>query len=221
MVSYLIFSAFMDWFYQIHKAFRCCLHCGSFSCQDSLFCNYCERNLLETHNGLSEFNLESSIQGTAMFDWFPDQDRKVSKLMVALKGGRLNRTLDLYARIYVSRLFSGPPTDCVLVPCPSSSKNPDHALKLAQSFSKILFVPVSTSLIKKSIGAQKGRSKAERRGIQMECLSDLQTKHVIFIDDIVTSGATARSARIAVGPCRSFQVWCLAYRRQLAAHSVF
>lgn len=176
--------------------------------------------MLEAHNGLSEFNLEGGVSGVAMFDWFPNQDRKVSKLMVALKGGRLNRTMELYARIFVSRLYHMPPDECVLVPCPSSDPKRKHAQILARAFSRILSIPASDSLVKISDGSQKKGSKAQRQKIKMDCMSDFQTKHVIFIDDIVTSGATARSARIAMGPCKSFQVWCLAHRRPLAAHSI-
>lgn len=57
--------------------------------------------------------------------------------------------------------------------------------------------------------------------IPMQCSEDLTEKHVIFIDDIVTTGATAQSARKAVRSSLGFEVWCLAQRRQLATELGF
>jgi predicted amidophosphoribosyltransferase len=40
--------------------------------------------------------------------------------------------------------------------------------------------------------------------------------NVIFIDDVVTTGATASSAKNALETAVNFQVWALAHRRDLA-----
>jgi predicted amidophosphoribosyltransferase len=68
---------------------------------------------------------------------------------------------------------------------------------------------------------QKHKSKRERKAVSMLCEMDFSSKYVIFIDDIVTTGATALSARQAIGACKGFEVWCLAHRRQLATNMSF
>lgn len=205
----------MDIYQWIHELFRCCLHCGSSQVGASQFCRSCENDLWRAHETLQHFTIEPrKVPGVSLFDWYPNEDRKLSKLMILLKGGELARTFDYYAQAFVSRLGDQQIEEgTVIVPCPFNSQR-KHALTLAQSISVLVGVPLSPCLEKEEQStSQKSKSRAERQKTEMTCRKDLSQKHVIFIDDIVTTGGTALSARNAIGPCRSFKVWCLAHRR--------
>ena len=198
----------------LRQQFRCCLHCSSWSCGDSLFCTICEIELWKEHQEIEAFEVSSiNSRAFALFSWFPDQDRKLSKLLLAIKGGQLTETFDFYAKNFLQRLPEDYlPTKTVLVPCPSTTIERRHSHELARAFSEILQFPVIDCLTKTdSQGSQNSMSSNQ-------CLKD---KYVIFIDDIVTSGGTVISAQKAIGPCLGFSTWCLAHRRQLAAEGLF
>jgi predicted amidophosphoribosyltransferase len=202
-----------NWF---HEQVRCCLHCGSFQSNRSQFCRVCEKVMWEAHPQNHRFTMEKSkITGTALFEWHPDQDRRISKLMINLKGGRLQGAFGVYAERFVSRMKGIDLQETILVPCPAKGDR-KHSQVLAQAFSSLLGLPVYDVLENGSQSPQKGRLKRDRERILLTAKVQFPDKHVIFIDDIVTTGATAQAAANALKPNRGFEVWCLAHRRQLA-----
>jgi len=213
-------EAIWNWF---HQQGRCCLHCGSFRAGDSQFCTACETDLWNFHPAARTFELSGTeIQAWALFDWFPDQDRKISKLMITLKGGRPASAFDFYAQAFVAKMpLADLPSNAVFLPCPNS-KGRNHALIWANSLSKLLGIPVIQALESMpGSSSQKHKSRSERQKIEFIKKAILRHKHVIFIDDIITTGATATAAKKALGLTAGFEVWCLAHRRQLAADLIF
>lgn len=174
--------------------------------------------LWAAHPENHEFATErSQVPGIALFEWHPDQDRRVSKLMLQLKGGQLPETFQIYAERFVSRMRLINLKSSVLVPCPSKAGR-IHAQVLAQKFSGLLGIPVLEILENASESSQKARLKHERQKLQFQRTAPIPSKHVIFIDDIVTTGATVEAAAIALRGAPGLQVWCLAHRRQLATN---
>ncbi len=197
----------------LHRLFRCCLHCGSFQCSDSQFCPSCERDLWRAHDQNREFEIGSRwLQGQALFDWFPNEDRKISKLLLSLKGGRNEVAFEYYASKFLCRMPKNPPKNSVLIPCPASQGR-YHAQSWASALSRASGIPWKEGFRKTRGSGQKNQGKRARQEIHMETLVELQDEHVIFIDDIVTTGATAQSARNALTANQKMQVWCLAHRR--------
>lgn len=190
---------------------RQCFHCGSFFSGKSLFCRSCEKRLWDRHQDRHISQLED-FKMICLFEWIPDEDRQVSKLLATLKGGRIPSAFYFYAKEFISRKKPIlPDGDIVLIPCPG--KRPDHASVLTSVFAEILALPSDDCLEKeKNQIAQKKKNRKQRANLRFFCHSAMAKKHVIFIDDIVTSGATIRAARKAIGPCQSFQVWSLARR---------
>ncbi len=203
-------------FLWIHEKMRVCLHCGAYECNSSQFCRICESRLWQAHSNNHFFQTgKLELPGTSVFEWHPDQDRRVSKLMMTLKGGRLASAYDYYAEKLIRRSKPINLQDSILVPCPSK-KGRRHSQALADSFSRLLGLPVCDILRPTSETSQKERLKSDRQKLSFTLSASVPQKHVIFIDDIVTTGATADAAA-SVLMCRSgFEVWCLAQRRQLA-----
>jgi predicted amidophosphoribosyltransferase len=141
--------------------------------------------------------------------------------MISLKGGRLESAFQFYAKAFVTRrsLFDLP-SNAVLVACPGRQGR-RHSEIWALSLSKLLGLPLIEALeLEEDSGSQKGKSRYERQRIRFRKKNVLRHKYVIFIDDIVTTGATAVAAQKALGATEGFEVWCLAHRRQLAADLV-
>src|SRR5262249_8267949 len=108
----------------------------------------------------------------------------------------------------------GPLTECVFVPIPS--RGPNHAAGLAKALSEWSGFPVREALHLTEDRVQKRLSRQHRQEIHFECLTPVKCKiprRTIVIDDIVTTGATARAAYRALGSQPFTQVWCLMDRR--------
>lgn len=201
----------MKLFEKVNLIGRQCCHCGSFFSNHSLFCSHCEKRLWHRHQVLEISEIDNS-KIISLFDWMPDQDRQISKLMAGLKGGKLSSAFIYYTREFLARRKPHLPSgEAVLVPCPG--RRPDHAWRFASVLSKDLSLEVWDVLNKEeSQRSQKRKNRKQRAELRFFCHSAMAHKHVIFIDDIVTTGATIRAARKAIGPCQSFQVWSLARR---------
>jgi predicted amidophosphoribosyltransferase len=203
---------------EIHNAGKVCLHCSFLKTTDSLFCQACENTLWERHQKNHSFKIsESNLTGETLFSWIPDQDRQVSKLIAQLKGGRPGRAFDFYAQRFLAGLTASIPSDSCLIPCPSRDGGPDHAMAFARSLSKYAGIPILDILkLPGNAGRQKAKTKQERSQRILEIASKADLGNVIFIDDVVTTGATANSAKRALETAVTFQVWALAHRRDLA-----
>lgn len=196
---------------KIHQWGRHCLHCGGYSTNDSLFCSVCIKTLWARHMSVRH-GLVDEIPIFALFCWEQDRDRQTSMLVTALKGGVLPSSLEYYAQEFLFRERPHVPSNSIIVPCPGS--RPDHASQLAKKFGDLISIETIDLLckIKPDEGTQKSKSKEQRSQIKFHCKLPVTDRHVIFIDDVVTTGATVRAAKQAIGPCQSFQVWALAQR---------
>ena len=94
---------------------------------------------------------------------------------------------------------------------PSKGKK-DHAHQWAQSLAALCgYSTVALRLLSKEKQALKSLGGRDR----VDFTSRKIRGSVFFVDDILTSGGTARAAFRALGKPKSFQIWTVFYRREL------
>lgn len=212
---------------------RSCATCGSSLPPIDLMCSPCWARFGKIHRD-HLFHLGGKVRSTpfptfALANWSEQQTDFVSKLVHGFKGGRDLRAARRLAQLLVdARRQDAPlPKDVLLVPAPGGRHN--HARALALEIGEILHAPVLDILIdpkkRKVSSNQKSQAlegrferKYEVRAPEVDLKAHIFERPTwIFIDDVITSGATAMAAYMALGDPTCFEVWTLANRPLLAA----
>lgn len=179
----------------------------------------------------TEFSLEASsseqrrVVGLPLNSLGSYQNERLARWIAALKGDddRLDHRY-LAGRWLCRRnlLLEGPLTRPVFVVPAPSRRGPqrDHAMALAEAL-----VELSGWNLKNVLrfqipegGAQKTKKawqRSERRFIAVEDLK-AQGGTILFVDDVVTTGSTARAAWLALREPSEFEVWSVAHQPRLA-----
>ncbi len=204
----------------IRKYAACCLNCGSFSPLPGCLCVSCEEALVPWAHSVKRGR--GSLEVLTLFEWEPGKSDALSKLILWLKGRYQKRAWKYYAqrmaRQYAGHIPQG--LKIYVVPAPSSRKQQkDHAYLWAESLAEALGATLLPCLRKTGNFSQRGADRGTRALIEMEVLENsteavgfMSQSFWIFADDIVTTGSTARSAHIALGLPKNFQIWALAQR---------
>ena len=215
---------------------RHCAVCGSARPPIEWLCSFCLKKLssffIEPKNMI---RLQFSFRHARLIDWSSKNDYFIRSVIQSLKGTANSPLFSLLAKEFFFRIKQLPlvlnDQPFVFIPCPpripkenlfsfSFLREPplfDHGFFWAKALSEQTGWPVNSSLSrqpenksqkKKNITARRQAgfltSKKERR---------FKNHSVIFADDVVTSGATAAAAKLALNSPACFMVWSLFWRK--------
>lgn len=130
---------------------------------------------------------------------------------------------ELLTEAVLDECFSSPRPDC-LVPVPlhhrrQARRGFNQATELARPIARALGLPLCPAALRrvKATESQQGLSAADRRNnlqgaFRCRQASAVQGRHVVLIDDVVTTGASVRAATSTLldAGAQQVSVWCIA-----------
>jgi predicted amidophosphoribosyltransferase len=203
-----------------------CLKCGSFFVQRSLFCRPCYAVIRDLYSYPYLSERSQPLKTQFLLYWEPQQSDSVSFLLRQLKDHRQSVAWRFYAedfwQAYLQKKNFEIKPQTLLVPSPSKSPlEVDHAYLFCQALSEVSGIEMLPLLRRDSKNYdQKKKSKKQRKEITLYLREKIspsifEKRHIILVDDILTTGETAKAASKALRGSLSFEAWVLAYRSTL------
>ena len=145
----------------------------------------------------------------SLFSWERDGWPALRWWVHALKG---NERAEFWREpaLWALATFPRPGVRPTLVPVPSA-KARNHARGFADALARLTGWPVAEPLRVMAAREQKALDREGRARREFALQGD-SYRHVLLIDDVVTTGATCRAAWAALSP-RTCEAWCLLDRR--------
>lgn len=187
----------------LYYGIKNCANCGSYRARESLLCYICEENLFKYScpNGIHIHKI-NNITCYSLFLWERDQNKILNKLIIELKGTAKKDAWLFYARVMYYELVHllKRQDKLIIVPCPNFSQKDDHSALLAKGLSRFLDCEVIRGIHVKSSLKSKELSKVERlnnlkdrfeaKNEIIEKITGKDKINILFVDDVITTGAT-------------------------------
>ncbi len=220
-----ISNGFENFIEKIDESIRSCANCGFIQTKPrTLLCEYCfqvvmNRRAIKPNVMLYKAN---AIKTYSLFEWCPNECNALSTLALVLKGKAPEKTWQEYAALFVNFRMSlaNLPDDPIFVPCASSTKSKDHAWYFARALSELTKSPLMPLLSRGDAHHFRKATKADREAhfesrfqfSENITQADYQKRNIIFVDDIITTGTTVKSAYASFQEAESFEAWSLLRR---------
>jgi predicted amidophosphoribosyltransferase len=172
---------------------------------------------------------ENEIKGKiflSLFSWEQDQNLILNQLIMNLKGSKQERAYKYYGKIIATKLSAviSKADNWLICPCPSWNYQKDHAYYLAKALSEELGISLAFPL---SNGIRKTESKELSKSERLNNVSErfiinngffekftgANETHILFVDDVITTGATLLAASEKLKDFKQIIGISLAFRR--------
>ncbi len=187
-----------------------CINCGSFFVLDHLFCHFCFTKHIETNLEIKASQVDATSEHYYLFDWVPGQSDLISEMVYRFKSDRAIKAWRFYSDVFAQQIL-----DCIdvqsfdaIVPLPGSSQSSVHSAVFAKFLSQHLKLPVFHCLEKViETGEQKLKTAQQRTDqstgspiVKLEQFTHEDTANLklIYVDDIMTTGATFKRSQEAL-----------------------
>lgn len=209
----------MNWQALLEQHFRFCINCAKILPRVPLFCKTCEDKFFQNTTVTTQLISPENFINYYLFTWTGENNHKLYPVIMSLKGGGLKNFNETLAwklckgrKIKINR-------EALIVPAPRKhGAKPDHAYQLAEVLGGLWQVSVYDGLVRASeVVDQKRQKLTERKKLKLIAkhparLNKLKDRQIIFVDDIFTTGSTARAARRVFKKNKNFCVVTVFYR---------
>ena len=200
-----------------------CLNCGSFFCDDSLFCKICFQTEIIQRMRLNQPSHLSSFEHHYLLRWNKNENTALSQMIYRLKSDNSKQAWAFYADIFYKNILVHENFNFkkyqALVPVPSAKQSSVHSHLFANRLSVLTGLPVHDILVKDTLSVEQKSLTAEQRKLSLNIrLKYPQTEYFtnyIFVDDVVTTGESFLQCNSCIKGGTENPVFSLFYRPKL------
>lgn len=162
---------------------------------------FCECRLKEMSSPSEEGILFKSFEYKSLYNWKKDEIFLGAILKKLKNNNAKKETYAFFSALMAEKIISDfkwsfLTSETIIVPAPSANSQADHAFLLASSLGEQLGLKVANLLLRDtSKSSQKQKTKKMRKQIKMKrVVGDIVVpESIIFVDDVITTGATAQA----------------------------